>query len=123
MYLRYRPRQLGEAQFATGLLCKIYPSASPPADARKSSAAPAADSAEPTLLTRATLKLSGATKASVDETVVVSLCVESKPGLPEQRREALKNHLLVQLSAIGLQVDPHEKIPSTVSSAECLGTA
>jgi hypothetical protein len=114
-----------------GLLCKIYPVAAPPPEAndasspqnRKTSAAPPPPAPGPDLLTGATLKLSGASKASVDETVVVSLCVESKPGLPEQRREALKDHLLVQLSATGLQVDPREKIPTAVSSAECLGTA
>jgi hypothetical protein len=49
--------------------------------------------------------------------------VAPEPGLPEQRQQALKDHLLVQLSAIGLQVDPREKIPVTASSPECLGTA
>jgi hypothetical protein len=43
--------------------------------------------------------------------------------LPQQRQQALKDHLLVQLSAIGLEVDPREKIPVTASSPECLGTA
>ena len=47
--------------------------------------------------------------------------VRSRP--PEQRQQALKNHLLVKLSAIGLQVDPNEKISPEASTAECLGTA
>jgi hypothetical protein len=75
------------------------------------------------LLTGATLKLSAPPKFPVDQTVVVNLCVEHEPGLPEQRQQALKDHLRVQLSAIGLQVDPREKIPVTASSPECLGTA
>jgi hypothetical protein len=127
--LRAKARSV-PAQIATGLLCRIYPVTSPPTEAKKSHTSPSntnpsavPQTTEPDSLTGATLKLSGAPEASVDETVVVSLCVESKPGLPEQRREALKDHLLVQLSAIGLQVDPREKIPTTVSSAECLGTA
>lgn len=128
VYYQQRAKSLtGKAHFATGLRCKIYPSAQP--NSKNPSAAPiehpaeTAQPAEAIVLTGATLKLSGAPKASVNETVVVSLCVEPAPGLPEQRREALKNHLLVQLSAIGLQVDPREKIPTAVSSAECLGTA
>jgi hypothetical protein len=119
LYLRYwAPASSARAKLTTGLLCKIYPAVT----AEPNSAASAAP-AEPSLLTGATLKLSGATKASVNDTVVVSLCVESKAGLPEQRQQALKDHLLVQLSATGLQVDPRGKIPASVSTAECLGTA
>jgi hypothetical protein len=39
--------------------------------------------------------------------------VEAEPGLPERQQGALKDHLLVQLSAIGLRVNPPEKIPVT----------
>jgi len=105
----------------TALLCKIYP---PLPDPSKPSDSKAKKEEDVTLLTGATLKLSGQPdKASVDETVVVSLCVEAKPGLPEQRQQALKNHLLVQLSAVGLQVEPREKITTAGSSGTCLGTA
>jgi len=104
----------------TALLCKIYP---PPPEPGKTPDSKATKTDDVTLLTGATLKLSGQAKASVDETVVVSLCVEPKPGLPEQRQQALKNHLLVQLSAVGLQVEPREKISTTGSAGACLGTA
>ena len=132
VYYQQRARALpGTARIVSGLLCKVYPVAAPPIQVtgtsspkgKKTPAAPAPPPAAPDLLTGATLKLSGASKASINQTVVVNLCVESRPGLPEQRQQALKNHLLVQLSAIGLQVDPREKIPVTASSAECLGTA
>jgi hypothetical protein len=102
------------------LLCKIYP---PPSEPGKPSGYTSKQVAEVTSLTGATLRLSGVSKASLDETVVVSLCVESAPGLPEQRRQALKNHLLVQLSAVGLQVEPRDKILTASSSRACLGTA
>jgi len=118
LYRYWAPSSSGTAQLATGLVCKIY---SPTVAKPNNTTAPAL--AEPTLLTGATLKLTGPPKASVNDTVVVSLCVEAKPGLPEQRQQALKNHLLVQLSAIGLRVDPRGKIPTTISTAECLGTA
>jgi len=104
----------------TALLCKIYP---PPPEPGKPPDPKATQTDDVTLLTGATLKLSAQAKASVDETVVVSLCVEPKPGLPEQRQQALKNHLLVQLSAVGLQVEPREKIGTAGSSGACLGTA
>ena len=121
----------GTAKIVSGLLCKIYPVAAPPSQvaetsspkSKKTSAAPPPPPAAPDLLTGATLKLSAPPKSPVDQTVVVNLCVEPEAGLPEQRQQALKDHLLVQLSAIGLQVDPREKIPVTASSLECLGTA
>src|SRR5271169_3444731 len=91
VYSQLRAKALpGKVQSGTGLLCKIYPLASPPteananspAESKKSSAAPTPQATEPTLLTGATLKLNAPPKASVNETVVVSLCVEPKPGLP-----------------------------------------
>jgi len=117
----------GTAKIVSRLLCKIYPVAAPPSQvagtsppqSRQTPAAPAT----PDLLTGATLKLSAPPKSPVDQTVVVNLCVAPEPGLPQQRQQALKDHLLVQLSAIGLEVDPREKIPVTASSPECLGTA
>src|SRR5208283_5706319 len=75
------------SQTATGLRCKISAPALPPPAGSNPSAAPTPHAAEPTLLTGATLILSGPPKASVDDTVVVRLCVESKPELPQQRRE------------------------------------
>ena len=114
--------QSGVTRVVTALLCKIYPPTQP-LEGKNPSAAPVLQPVQPSLLAGATLKLSGAPKASANETVVVSLCVESAPGLPEQRQQALKNHLLVKLSAIGLQVDPNEKISPEASTAECLGTA
>jgi hypothetical protein len=104
----------------TALLCRIYP---PPPAPSKPGDSKAKKEDDVTSLTGATLKLSSVARAALDETVVVSLCVESKAGLPEQRRQALKNHLLVQLSAVGLQVEPREKIPTASSSGPCLGTA
>jgi hypothetical protein len=109
------------AGISTALLCKIYPPAPEPGMA--SAPTKSKQAAEATLLTGATLKLSGVPKASVDETVVVSLCVEAATGLPEQRRQALKNHLLVQLSAVGLQVEPRDKVATASSAGTCLGTA
>ena len=120
LYQRYwAPSSSGRAQLATGLVCRIYP---PAAAGPHSAEAPAP--AEPTLLTGATVKLSAAPpKASVADTVVVSLCVEANPEVPARRLPGIKDRLLVQLSAVGLQVDPHEKIPANVSTPECLGTA
>lgn len=75
------------------------------------------------LLSGATLKLTGPAKAVIDDTVVVDLCVEAPSNLPEARRQALLNHLLVELSAVGLQIDPHNKVAATASSGPCIGTA
>jgi len=132
IYDQRRARALpGTVKIVSGLLCKIYPVAAPPSQvaetsspkSKKTSAAPPPPPAAPDLLTGATLKLSAPPKSPVDQTVVVNLCVAPEPGLPQQRQQALKDHLLVQLSAIGLEVDPREKIPVTASSPECLGTA
>ena len=124
LYFRYKAYiAVAPSQISAALLCKIYPPAPVQSESGNSSKANQAAPAEPTSLTGATLKLSGAPKASIDETVVLSLCVQPAPGLPEQRQQALKGHLLVQLSAVGLQVEPHEKISPVASSPECLGTA
>jgi len=132
IYSQRRARALPETtKIVSGLLCKIYPVTAPPTQltepsspkSKKTAAAPAPPPAAPDLLTGATLKLSAPPKSPVDQTVVVNLCVAPEPRLTEQRQQALKDHLLVQLSAIGLQVDPREKIPVTASSPECLGTA
>ena len=132
VYYQRRARALpATPKIVSGLRCKIYPVAAPPSQvaetpaptSKKAPAAAAPPPAAPDLLTGATLKLSAPPKAPVDQTVVVNLCVEPEPGLPEQRQQALKDHLLVQLSAIGLEVDPRQRIPVTASSPECLGTA
>jgi hypothetical protein len=105
----------------TALLCKIYaPATAGPVFGEDTHAEKPTDV---TSLSGATLKLTGIPKAALDETVVVDLCVEAKPELPAARRQALLNHLLVQLSAVGLQIEPHEKIPATASSGACLGNA
>lgn len=122
VYRQFQPKSdRATVAIATALLCKIYPPAPDPS--MESSPTKAKHVEEVTSLTGATLKLSGAPKASLDETVVVSLCVESEAGLPELRRQALKNHLLVQLSAVGLRVEPRDKILTASSAGACLGTA
>src|SRR5215472_2884017 len=113
-------KSAANAPVYAGLVCKIQAPA-PPRDPKHPDSV--ATVPAPTLLTGATLQLTGATRASVEETVVVSLCVQPAPELPEQRRQALKNHLLVQLSAVGLQIEPREKVPTTTSGPGCLGTA
>ena len=118
-YFGLRTRAANAPVYA-GLVCKIQ-SPTPPPDPKHPNSV--ATVPAPTLLTGATLQLTGATKASIEETVVVSLCVQPAPELPEQRRQALKNHLLVQLSAVGLQIEPREKVPTTTSAPGCLGTA
>jgi len=132
VYYQRRARALpGTTKIVSGLLCKIYPVAAPPSPvtetsspkSKKTSAAPVPPPVAPDLVTGAILKLSAPPNSPVNQTVVVNLCVEPSPGLSEQRQQALKDHLLVQLSAIGLQVDPREKIPVAASSPECLGTA
>lgn len=123
-YYRYKAKISSvPSQLSTALLCKIYPPAPLKSESGDSSKAKEAAPVEPTSLTGAVLKLSGASKASIDETVVLSLCVQPAPGLPEQKQQALKGHLLVQLSAVGLQVEPREKVSPVASSPECLGTA
>lgn len=115
-YLSHVPRQAANA----GLVCKVrsYASESP-----KGSPNVEAAPAEETLLSGAALKLTAPPKASVDDTVVVTLCVEPAPQLPTARRKALLEHLLVQLSAVGLLIDPPRLMPASAGSGPCLGTA
>jgi hypothetical protein len=121
-YLRLSARSSPTLSTASvGLICRVQQPAPSP-DAKPASPAQIA-APSPSLFTGALLKLSGASKASLDETVVVSLCVQPAPGLPEQRQQALKNHLLVQLSAAGLQLEPREKVPAQQAAPGCMGTA
>ena len=106
-----------KAIVSAALLCKIYPAVSGVVPEN-----PSANPQEVTLLSGATLTLTGAPKASLDQTVVVDLCVQANPELPESKYQALRSHLLVRLSAVGLQIEPPNKIP-TVASERCLGTA
>jgi len=106
------------AKISTALLCKIHP----PASAAVSEKPPDNRPEGFALLSGATLNLTGPPKAAIDETVVVDLCVQANAELPDSKREALRSHLLVRLSAVGLQIAPPGKIP-TVASDSCLGTA
>jgi hypothetical protein len=107
------------ARVTSALLCKIYP---PAAEQENPNAAPSGSS-DITLLSGATLKLNAPAKATLDDTVVIDLCVEAKPELPPARRQALLDHLLVRLSGVGLQIEPQQQIPAVASSGNCLGTA
>lgn len=119
LYHQFRPKSGNtNAEITTALLCKIYP----PVSGAESEKVPDNRQQDFTLLSGATLKLTGASKASLDQTVVVDLCVQANAELPNSKREALTNHLLVRLFAVGLQIDPPDNIP-TVASESCLGTA
>jgi hypothetical protein len=103
------------------LLCKIYPHGLAAIENPTTGQTIPGD--DFTLLSGATLKLNAPPKATIDDTVVVDLCVETPSTIPQARRQALLSHLLVQLSAVGLQIDPHDKVAPVLASGPCVGTA
>ncbi len=122
VYRTASPSAEPKAAIATPLLCKIRPprGLGDPAKPSSGTANPVDDT---TLLSGATLKLTGPPKATIADTVVVDLCVEVSSAIPAARQQALLSHLLVELSAVGLQIDPAKKVAPAPASGSCLGTA